>query len=107
MFDTKRQFAAVILLILGSASAAAQEGDIARGRLVARDLCASCHAVERGDLNSRNTAAPAFSVIANTRGMSAPALNSYMHSSHETMPNIILQSDDRSDVLAYVLSLKD
>lgn len=97
---------ATVVAVFAACGAMAQNGDVSRGRAAARELCASCHAVEPSVAASPDRAAPPFSVIANTRGMSAPALNSILHSSHESMPNIILEADDRADVLAYILSLK-
>ncbi len=100
-------FLAGAFAVFGCCGAMAQDGDLSRGRAAARELCASCHAVEPGGAVSPDAAAPPFALIANTPGMSAPALNSVLHSSHQSMPNIILEPEDRADVLAYILSLKN
>ena len=45
--------------------------------------------------------------IANTSGMTATALTVWLQTSHPTMPNIILEPNDVSNVVAYILSLKN
>lgn len=98
----------LLILIVGLAgSAGAQEsGDPARGLTVARELCGSCHAVRRGQEVSPNPVAPPFVRVANIPGMTAMALNHLMHSSHKTMPNIILAPEDQWHLVAYILSLQ-
>jgi len=49
-------------------------------------------------------AATPFDKIANIK--SAEALFEWMHSTHPTMPNIVLKQEDLDDVVAYILSLK-
>jgi hypothetical protein len=51
--------------------------------------------------------APRFKDVANTSGMTATALTVWLQTSHPTMPNIILEPNDMSNVVAYILSLKD
>ncbi len=85
---------------LGDAEAAA------RGLAYAQTACAMCHAVTAADPNSPNPDAPPFLVIANSPGMTPTALNAWLHSSHPSMPNLIVESDDRSDLAAYLNSLK-
>jgi hypothetical protein len=50
---------------------------------------------------------PVFKDVANTSGMTATALTIWLQTSHPTMPNIILEPNDMSNVVAYILSLKD
>jgi hypothetical protein len=50
--------------------------------------------------------APTFDGIANRPGMSAKAILLWMKTQHPTMPNIALERDDLSDVIAYILSHK-
>ena len=85
----------------------AQEiGDIASGRMIAATVCAACHMVGRGELQSPAGGAPAFARIAATPGMTSIALSAALLTSHRQMPNIILQADERRDVIAYILSLR-
>ena len=96
------------LAIIGSVATSAtraQEGDPQRGLSVVQDICASCHAVHRGE-RSPNVNAPPFTTIADVPGMTAIALQAALQTSHKTMPNVILPDDSRRDVIAYILSLK-
>ena len=75
---------------IGLAPAAAQEaGDPRLGLDVARESCASCHAILRVEDRSR-TRTPRPSHSANVPGMSAMALHVALQSPHKTMPNVML-----------------
>jgi hypothetical protein len=81
-----------------------------RSRLEAENLflrhqltCAKCHATADEDASPKHTA-PRFKDVANTFGMTATALRVWLQSSHPTMPNIILEPNDLSNVVAYILS---
>jgi mono/diheme cytochrome c family protein len=103
----KRMQAAIIALLAAGGVAQAQEsGEPRQGLAVARANCASCHAVLRNERVSPNPLAPPFRRVANTRGMTALALNHFMHSAHEAMPLIILSPDDQWHLVAYILSLR-
>ncbi|MDO8877876.1 MAG: cytochrome c, partial [Pseudolabrys sp.] len=85
----------------------AQEiGDSTRGWKLAFGTCAVCHRVHNGE-DSGSRPAPAFSDIANVRGMSAMALNVALLSSHRSMPNIMLDTQERADIIAFILTLKN
>jgi mono/diheme cytochrome c family protein len=87
--------------------APAQEGgEPAKGLNVALHLCAGCHAVRRGQEVSPNILAPPFERVANVPGMTAISLNHLLHSSHETMPNIMIPPEDQWHLVAYILSLR-
>jgi hypothetical protein len=60
----------------------------------------------RGGERSPNPAAPPFRAIAAVSGMTAMALNASLLTSHPIMPNIRLEPQQRSDVIAFILSLK-
>jgi mono/diheme cytochrome c family protein len=97
---------AVALAAVATTAANAQEGGNARAGLeLARDRCADCHAVERGNRRSIRSGAPAFTVIANSSGMSARALAAVLQSPHRDMPDIMLAPRERADIAAYILSL--
>jgi mono/diheme cytochrome c family protein len=86
----------------------AQEvGNPNQGLRIARAVCAECHLVDNVPGQSPNLAAPTFGHIANIPGMSSAALAAALRTSHETMPNVIVKGSDLSDVIAYVLSLKE
>lgn len=78
----------------------------AAGLHYAQQVCAACHAVTSGQLQSPNPNAPTFEVIANLPGMTGTALNAWLHSPHPTMPNLIVSPTDRDNVNAYLESLR-
>jgi mono/diheme cytochrome c family protein len=85
--------------------AQAQEDDARAGLRLAQDTCATCHAIRKGQ-QSTNANAPAFDKVANVPGMTAIALQATLQTSHRSMPNLILSTEDRRNVAAYILSLK-
>jgi mono/diheme cytochrome c family protein len=100
--------AAFILGLIQSLGAAqAQEmGDAKKGATLAESVCAACHAVAKGETRSPNAKAPTFTSVAATRGMTEMALRVWLQSPHPTMPNLMLGEDEKDDVIAYILSLK-
>lgn len=79
--------------------------DIAAGEQVARMSCTGCH-----DIGNRpNPAlglAPSFTKIANTKGMTQTAVEVFLSTSHEVMPNYSLSAKQVSDVAAYIANLR-
>jgi len=90
----------------GGETATAEVANPAPGRTYAEAACASCHAVTAGQASSPNPKAPTFEMIANVPGMTLMALNVVLHTSHETMPNLIIESGRIEDLSAYLHSLK-
>jgi len=89
------------------ANGQAQEiGHAGAGLALAQHLCSQCHAVQKGELKSPNPDSPPFERIASVPGMTATALRAALNSSHRTMPNLMLKSDEQADIIAYILSLK-
>lgn len=78
----------------------------AQGLILARQLCSECHAVEKATARSPNPASPPFELIANTPGMTAMALSAALQSPHRTMPNVMLDANQLSSIVAYILSLR-
>ena len=76
------------------------------GRIYADAACASCHAVAPGQARSPNPKAPTFETIANAPGMTLMALNVALHTSHKTMPNLIIEPSRIEDLSAYLQTLK-
>jgi len=97
------------IAIVGSLSTAAparaQETANA-GLILARQLCSECHAVERAPPRSPNPASPPFETIANVPGMTGMALSATLQSSHRSMPNVMLDSNQLGSIVAYILSLR-
>jgi hypothetical protein len=90
---------------VGSAQAQIVEETL-KGREFARQICAECHAVEKGQPRSPNGQAPAFETIATTPGMTSLALTAALRTSHRTMPNLIIPDDELRNIIAHVLSLR-
>jgi mono/diheme cytochrome c family protein len=109
----RSQHRLLVSLVLASltftvANIQAQEiGNAGQGLRIARAACAECHLVDKmpGEL-SPNLIAPTFERIANIPGMNGAALTAALRTSHESMPNIIINGADLSDVIAYILSLR-
>lgn len=96
----------VLFLFVGARDLHAQESDPRAGLRIAREVCASCHAVEAGHDHSPRPQAPPFSQIARVPGMTTAALTVALRTSHETMPNIMLGDRELRDVTAYITSLR-
>lgn len=96
------------LMLLAATAVGAQEGgDPERGQAYAVRVCAECHAVRATDrVSPRSDVAP-FATIANTPGMTVLALSVWLRSPHRSMPNFMIEAQDRNDVVAYIASLKD
>lgn len=96
--------AAALLL---SATAHAQTGDVKKGQAYAEKVCAECHAVKPGDTKSPRAGATPFETAMRVPGMTPLALNVFFQSPHPTMPNLIVAGQDREDLIAYMLSIKN
>jgi tetratricopeptide (TPR) repeat protein len=86
---------------------AVDTGDPRKGFAYAQKVCSGCHNVLRTGAASPNSQAPPFKRIANTPGMSVTALTVWSRTSHRTMPNLVIESADMDDLIAYILSLRD
>src|SRR5258708_39022968 len=86
---------------------AQDEGDARQGQAFAQRVCAKCHTVQRSEIRSPNPAAPAFPAIAEVPGMTALALTVVLQSAHNVMPDLVLEPQERRDVIAYILSLRN
>jgi len=91
---------------VGSGTARAQDGDPVQGRMHAERLCSDCHQIGPAPEPWVAMPGPPFMSVVKTKGMTALALGVWLQTSHPTMPNIILKPETRSDIIAYILSLK-
>jgi mono/diheme cytochrome c family protein len=101
-------FAAGVIVGLAAlqTSGKAQEfGDPVQGAILTQKVCSTCHGVARGEA-SPNPAAPNFNHIGSIKGMTATALNVALLTPHHQMPNLILTSQERADVIAFILGLQ-
>jgi mono/diheme cytochrome c family protein len=99
---------AVVLALVGATSFAATGADAASaatGKTLVQHQCVSCHAVEPGQ-QSPNPKAPTFAAIANEPSATAYSLHVFLQTTHATMPNFVIESDDIDDIVSYILSLK-
>jgi mono/diheme cytochrome c family protein len=96
----------LILFSIALAQPAHAQGDAKSGRDYAEAVCAECHAVKKGERVSPHERAPAFQLVANTRGMSEMALRVWFQSPHPSMPNLTLRDRTADDLIAYIMSLK-
>jgi mono/diheme cytochrome c family protein len=92
--------------VVPSATLAQEVGQPGQGALLAKQVCAECHAVTKGAVASPNPSAPAFETLASTPGITSTALFAALQTSHRTMPNLVFKGDDMVNVIAYILSLK-
>ena len=81
-------------------------GDAPRGLAFAQQVCSGCHALQKGEIHSPHPDAPTFPVIALVPGLTALALTVALQSSHARMPDLVLDMQERRDVIAYILSLR-
>ena len=103
-----RVFAVVLPLVIQAGGALAQDvGDAQKGHEFARRTCASCHAISQQDVASPIEKATPFRIVANTPGMTGTALTVWLTTPHPTMPNLVVSEQDRYDVIAYILSLRE
>ncbi len=94
-------------LVAISHSSAQQTDQAKRGPFVAKQVCAQCHAVEKGSRRSPDAAAPRFEAIANSPGMTATEISVALQTTpHRTMPNVRMNRDQLDDLVTYILSLK-
>jgi mono/diheme cytochrome c family protein len=80
--------------------------DISAGGQVAQTWCKNCHDVSPGAKVMHDTGAPPFAVVANSKGMTRTALNAFLYTSHNRMPDYSLTRKEAADVSAYIMSLK-
>ena len=99
--------AAVVLATAALAASAQEFGDAAAGLAYADGVCAECHAIKKGQRASPHERAPAFELVANSRGMSEMALRVWFQSPHPSMPNLRLTEKQSDDLIAYIMSLKE
>jgi mono/diheme cytochrome c family protein len=93
------------LVCLAPGCASAQEpGDAQAGRIIVEQQCTQCHALRSSP--SPHLDAPSFIALANTPGMTGRALAVALQTSHETMPNFVLERHDRDNIVAYIMSLR-
>jgi len=77
----------------------------ASGHRLAEAWCQNCHAIEATNAGTRG-GAPDFVAIANQASTTALSLKVFFRTSHNRMPNLILEPGQAEDLTNYILSLK-
>ena len=77
----------------------------ASGHRLAEAWCQNCHAIEATGAGTRG-GAPDFVAIANKPSTTALSLKVFFRTSHNRMPNLIIEPDQAEDLTNYILSLK-
>jgi mono/diheme cytochrome c family protein len=91
-----------LLLLLAPLPAAAQ--DLAEGRRLAEQWCASCHRIAPGGPGPASDAVPGFAAIAARPGRNTEAIATFLRTPHATMPDPGLTLRQAQDLAAYVVS---
>ena len=94
------------LILSATASAAAAAGNAAAGKALAESSCASCHLVSP-EQKSATTEAPPFTTIAKRPLEEIEELDAFLAAPHPPMPPVSLTRQQISDILAYIVSLKE
>ena len=98
--------AALLFVRLHNASGATPPSDSATaGHRLAEAWCQNCHAIEATIAGTRG-GAPDFVAIANRSSTTALSLKVFFKTSHNRMPNLIIEPDQAEDLANYILSLK-
>jgi len=107
----KGTLAIVAVLTLCAASKGVQGqalGDPVEGLAMAKEVCSKCHAVQKHEATrATNSASPTFVELANVPGMTSMALMVALNTPHAGMPMFVLTPEQKADIIAYILSLKE
>jgi mono/diheme cytochrome c family protein len=82
-------------------------GDPQEGFALAQQVCSECHAIRKGLARSPNSRSPTFIELATAPGMTAAALLVALTTPHAGMPMFMLTAEQREDVIAYILTLRE
>ncbi len=97
-----------LMAVAGTGLAHAQAiGDPAEGKRVAASTCRRCHQIDIQLRDSTNDPVPSFQAIAAMPSTTMLAINVFLRTSHNVMPNIRLTETQITDIGAYILSLRD
>lgn len=77
------------------------------GKEIAKLWCSHCHLVEPTDTGNVQSDVITFREIANREGQSELRMQKFMMDPHPPMPKLELTREDRHNLVAYILSLKD
>ena len=102
---TREVGAALLGLAIATGCARADQAQINRGRALAEEWCAKCHAIAPGR-QGREPGIPSFMRMAADPENTREALRQFITLPHFEMPPQTLTRDEIDDVIAYILSLR-
>jgi len=94
------------VLALAAALPCAAADDVAKGRDLARALCAQCHLNEGQDEKQGPMGIPGFVAVAHRTGQTFDGIVLWLKSVPPMMPNHHLTQDEMFDLAAYIMSLR-
>ena len=102
-----RSLFAVGLLTALAGGAAGQPNDVARGRMLAAEMCGKCHAIDKAG-TSPHVAAPAFRTLDSRIDLDEfmDRLRGGLQSTHADMPSFRFTRDDARAVVAFLRSIQ-
>lgn len=95
-----------LLLAPGTVGAADERAEAAAGQDLARHWCATCHAVGRDQLSSRDPEAPSFVEVAHLRNTTPLSLRTFLQTPHAGMLGVRLTPHQTDEIIDYILSLR-
>lgn len=99
--------AASLVVISSQVRAADPPSDLERGRALARTWCSQCHTVEPEDRQQRADGLASFSALASDPRNTPDRLRAFLTRPHGRMPDLNLSRQDRDDLVAYLVSMKE
>ncbi|MBS0248808.1 MAG: c-type cytochrome [Proteobacteria bacterium] len=97
--------ALLALTALVAPSGTAGAADAAKGEVLAKRWCATCHVVA-ADQKVGSTQAPPFSAIARKPGFDAAQVALFLLDPHPKMPDMGLSRSEAADLAAYIAAQK-
>jgi len=99
--------AALLLARLHNAEGATPASNSASaGHRLAEAWCKDCHAIDAAAATGRANGPPDFTAIANLSSTTALSLKVFFQTTHRSMPNLIISSDQADELASYILSLR-
>lgn len=98
---------AVAALLSFAGAAWAEDEDVARGRELAAQLCATCHLNPGQGEKEHASEIPGFRAVAKRPKQSAHGIVAWLRSAPRMMPNHHLTQDEMFVLAAYILSLAE
>jgi mono/diheme cytochrome c family protein len=95
--------AAITILVLLAQTRCADAADVAKGEIIAKRWCASCHLISP-EQKRAVADVPSFAAIARMK-LPDGSLKAFLSDPHPRMPNMSLTRAEIEDIVAYIRSL--